>query len=113
VFNAAPWKEDGKYFLLTRVETLEGNSLLWLARSDDGYKFIPDPAPCLTAETEGSRNRFGKVFGIEDPRVTIIDGWKVAAYTVFTSDGVCAALSRTKDFITWEWLGVGLPDTRT
>lgn len=47
VFNAGAAIFKQQYILLTRVEDLSGSSLLWVARSEDGLNFIPDPAPAL------------------------------------------------------------------
>ena len=65
VFNAGAIKFDGQYLLLTRVENLSGSSCLWLARSDDGVRFTPDPEPALLPATEEPFRAVMNPIGIE------------------------------------------------
>ena len=74
VFNAACAKYNGQYILLLRVEDLTGRSVFALARSDDGYHFDLEPEPVMTpCKGPGCFNEYEKK-GIEDPRITEIDG---------------------------------------
>ena len=45
-------------------------------------------------------------YGVEDPRITIINGRYYINYSVVSEDSWCTALSVTDDFITYEKLGI-------
>ena len=71
VFNGTPVKVDGTYYLLIRIEGLQGYSFFALARSHDGFHFEFDPEPCMMPSTEEPW-RTWEENGIEDPR---LDGY--------------------------------------
>jgi predicted GH43/DUF377 family glycosyl hydrolase len=102
VFNAACAKYKGEYILLLRVEDLTGRSVFALARSRDGYHFelAPDPVmvPC---EEEGCFKEYERK-GIEDPRITKIDGVYYIMYTAVSPYGPLLALAKTTDFKKFE-----------
>ena len=102
VFNAACAKYNGQYILLLRIEDLTGRSVFALARSDDGYHFEmedePVMAPCME---KGCFMEYEKK-GIEDPRITKIDGVYYIMYTAVSSYGSLLALAKTTDFKTFE-----------
>jgi predicted GH43/DUF377 family glycosyl hydrolase len=102
VFNTACAKHDGSYILLLRVEDLTGRSVFALARSEDGYHFElendPVMAPCTGAGCFGEYERKG----IEDPRITKIDGVYYIMYTAVSSYGSLLALAKTTDFKSFE-----------
>ncbi len=112
VFNAAAIKFDGQYLLLNRVEDLTGSSFLWLARSDDGVHFTPDPAPALLPAAE---EPFSLVesSGIEDPRITLIGDTYYITYVAYSEYGCVTNLARTQDFERYERVAVmTLPDNK-
>lgn len=112
VFNAAATKFDGRYLLLNRVEDLTGSSCLWLARSDDGVHFTPDPEPALVPATE---EPFCAVedCSLEDPRITQIDDTYYITYVAYSQYGCVTALARTQDFVDYERVAVmTLPDNK-
>lgn len=112
VFNAGVVKFDGQYLLLTRVEDLTGSSCLWLARSDDGIHFTPDPEPALLPTSE---EPFGAIenFSLEDPRITPIDGTYYITYVAYSNYGCVTVLARTDDFRHYERVAVmTLPDNK-
>ena len=78
-------------------------SHLRVARSLDGEHFTIDPAPALFPATEY------ETYGLEDPRITLIDGTYYIAYTAVSPRGIVVALASTRDFKTYERLGVMLP----
>jgi predicted GH43/DUF377 family glycosyl hydrolase len=80
-------------------------SHLRIARSTDGIHFDVDPAPALSPETEY------ETFGIEDPRITLIDGTYWINYTAVSPYGVSTALASTKDFRKFERHGIIFPPT--
>lgn len=112
VFNAGVVKVNGQYLLLARVEDLTGSSCLWLARSDDGVHFTPDPEPALVPEPEPPFEGVGPL-SLEDPRITPIDGAFYITYVIYSPYGCVTALARTEDFRHYDRLGViTLPDNK-
>ncbi len=112
VFNAAATKFNGSYLLLARVEELNGSSVLWLARSPDGVRFTPDPAPALVPS---SLEPFAAVehFSLEDPRITTIEGRWYINYAGFSEHDNITLLARTDDFVSYERLCImGLPENK-
>jgi predicted GH43/DUF377 family glycosyl hydrolase len=78
-------------------------SHLRLARSRDGVHFSVDPSPALFPATEY------ETYGIEDPRITQIGDEYYANYVGVSALGIVTCLARTRDFRTWERLGVIFP----
>ena len=101
VFNAGAVKLDGEYILLLRVEDLQGHSVLALACSEDGYHFTVHPEPVMVPATEGIFATYEHK-GIEDPRVTLLEGTYYIVYTAVSDYGARLALAKTKDFRTFE-----------
>ncbi len=102
VFNAACAKYNGQYILLLRVEDLTGCSVFALARSDDGYHFELESEPVMQpCREEGCFKEYEKK-GIEDPRITLIDGIYYIMYTAVSPYGPLLALAKTTDFRNFE-----------
>lgn len=78
-------------------------SHLRVARSADGIHFDVEPAPALSAATELES------FGLEDPRITLIDGTYWINYTAVSPHGIATALASTRDFRTFERHGIIFP----
>ncbi len=112
VFNAGATKYDGQYLLLNRVEDLSGSSYLWLARSDDGVHFVPDPAPALLPATKAPFQAVEN-YSLEDPRITHIDDTYLITYVGYSEYGCVTILARTQDFERYERVAVmTLPDDK-
>ncbi len=97
---------DGDTLLLCRVEERTGLSHLCAARSAngvDGWRI--DPQPTLPANP---REYPEEIWGIEDPRITYVPELEqyAVAYTSFARGGPGVSLALTKDFISFERLGV-------
>ncbi len=105
VFNGSVVKIDGEYIILLRVEGQHGHSLFALGRSEDGYQFELEPLPVMTPAGSGPLQKY-EVAGIEDPRVTVLEGTIYVIYTAFSGYGPCMALARTEDFLDYERLGL-------
>jgi predicted GH43/DUF377 family glycosyl hydrolase len=75
-------------------------SHLRLASSTDGVHFQVEPQPAL--EGEGAL----EAFGVEDCRVTVIDGQFYLAYTAVSADGYGVSLAHTTDWQTFDRLGM-------
>ncbi len=97
VFNAAAVKFQGEYLLLIRVEDQCGRSIFTLAGSEDGLRFVVEPEPVMMPATEEPFATY-EACGIEDPRITLLDGTYYVMYTAYSHYGPRLALARTDDF---------------
>lgn len=86
-----------------KVQHLTSLSHFRRAISSDGIHFEIDDKPWIFPH--------GKMeaWGIEDPRVTRIDGRYLITYTAVSRHGVAVGLIETKDFNTFERKGIILP----
>lgn len=98
IFNAGATKFENQYLLVCRVEMPNGRSSFLLARSADGYKFKLDDKPCLTPEDHSEYCKYVE-WGIEDPRITEIDGIYYLTYTGYSKYMPLVILAETKDFV--------------
>ncbi len=101
VFNAGAVKYKDEYILLLRVEALEGKSFFMLARSKDGLDFNIEGVPAMRLSQERPFSIYEKR-GIEDPRITRIDGIHYIIYTAYSKHGPRLALAKTADFKSFE-----------
>lgn len=82
-------------------------SYLRLAVSEDGYHFTIDPEPLIWPADEY------EVYGVEDPRVTCIDGEYLLTYSAISRHGVTSNLITTRDWKNFERKGVlFVPDNK-
>ena len=87
--------------IITPSETyLTSISHLKLARSKDGIKFEIEDAPAIAPANDY------ETFGIEDPRISFIDGTYYINYIAVSPFGVTTCLAVTADFSTFERHGV-------
>jgi predicted GH43/DUF377 family glycosyl hydrolase len=103
VFNSGAIKFGKEYILLCRVEDTSLHGHLWIARSKDGYNFVPDPAPIrLPEDSEYQDGIAGCYF---DARITCLDG---TYYIVHAAADVKfhpqLAMLRTNNFIDFEFV---------
>ncbi len=87
----------GSHTYLTSISHLR------LARSSDGVHFTVDATPTLLPSDPLEE------FGIEDPRITEIDGIYWINYTAVSRHGIATALVSTRDFQEFERHGVIFP----
>jgi predicted GH43/DUF377 family glycosyl hydrolase len=110
VFNAAAVQlPDGETLLLCRVEDRTGLSHLCAARSTNGVDaWRIDQEPTLLPNP---REFPEEIWGIEDPRITYVPELEqyAIAYTSFARGGPGVSLALTKDFRSFERLGVIMP----
>ena len=93
--------DDGYVDYLTHVSHLR------VARSPDGVTFAVDPTPAVRAATPLEE------YGVEDPRVTEIEGAFHITYVSVSRLGITTSLLRTEDFRTFERRGpILLPDQK-
>ncbi len=98
VHNAAVVKHGDEYIMLFRSHLRTGRSIIGLARSLDGFRFIADPQPFLKPERDSPFAAYEE-FGVEDPRVTQVEGEYLITYSAYSRNGVRIALAKTKDFV--------------
>src|SRR5579862_5076111 len=107
VFNpGATLLENGTTLLLCRVEDRRGISHLTAARSKNGVDgWEIDPKPTLVPSPEEHPE---ELWGIEDPRITYVKDLKayVVAFTAYGKEGPGVALATTKDFVSFERIGL-------
>jgi beta-1,2-mannobiose phosphorylase / 1,2-beta-oligomannan phosphorylase len=82
---------------------LTGLSHLRIARSRDGEHFRVENSPALFPADEY------EAFGIEDPRITPIGDEFYISYVAVSRLGIVTKLARTRDFRTFERMGVIFP----
>jgi len=97
VHNAAVVKHGNEYIMLFRSHLRTGRSIIGLARSVDGFRFIADPQPFLVPDRDSPFADYEE-FGVEDPRVTCMEGEYIITYSAYSRNGVRIALAKTKDF---------------
>lgn len=105
------WQVDAKGPDVSDPRLVVANGRTWLtsmshlrlARSPDGIHFEVDGLPAL-----GPDNRY-ESFGVEDPRITLLDGTYWINYTAVSEHGIATGLASTKDFKTYERHGVMFP----
>ncbi|MBK8023076.1 MAG: glycoside hydrolase family 130 protein [Chloroflexi bacterium] len=73
------------------------------ARSADGVRFTVDDPPWLQAATPY------EAFGVEDARITLIDGTYFVNYSAVSVHGIATALAATQDFGTVTRRGIIFP----
>lgn len=104
---------DGSTLLLCRVEDRRGISHLSTARSANGIdNWEISPTPTLSPEPERYPE---ELWGVEDPRITFVPELDVyvVAFTAFGKAGPGVALASTKDFETFERIGLVMqPDDK-
>ncbi|MDO8681909.1 MAG: glycoside hydrolase family 130 protein [Armatimonadota bacterium] len=105
VFNAAAAMYGDEYILLLRVEDLGGRSVFALARGYDGFHFNVEPTPAMEPSDVEPFQTYERR-GIEDPRITEIDGVYYIMYTAYSQYGPCLALAKTPDFKTFTRIGI-------
>jgi predicted GH43/DUF377 family glycosyl hydrolase len=87
--------------IVTLKETyLTSISHLRMARSKDGFNFEVADRPAIAAANEY------ETFGIEDPRISLIEGVYYIDYVAVSPLGVTTCLASTKDFATFKRHGV-------
>jgi len=101
VFNGTPVKAGDEYFLLLRVEGQQGYSFFSLARSQDGFHFTVDTEPVMLPAKEGPFARY-ETRGIEDPRLTEIEGRYYILLTAVSNWGPRIELAETTDFVHYQ-----------
>lgn len=113
VFNAACVKAGRSYMLLLRVEDLSGRSVLALAKSEDGFHFEVESEPVMVPVEEEEPFATYESMGVEDPRITELDGVYYIMYTAVSPYGPRLGLAKTEDFHHFERVGlISVPENK-
>ena len=104
VFNPAAIYHNGLFHLFYRAMGVDNISRIGYAVSSDGFNFSRLDKPVFVPE---GRLETG---GCEDPRVVRLEDKFYMTYTAYSQVGVRVALASTVNFISWERLGVILPE---
>jgi predicted GH43/DUF377 family glycosyl hydrolase len=91
---------DPRLIIQSGQTYLTSISHLRLARSIDGINFEIDDVPAIT-----SANAY-EAFGVEDPRISLIDSIYYITYVAVSPLGVTTCLISTKDFNSFQRYGV-------
>lgn len=97
VHNAAAVRFNDQYILLFRSHLKNGRSIIGIARSDDGYKFVADPEPFMVPSRQAGFVDHEE-YGVEDPRICTIGDDHYITYSAYSRYGVRIGLAVTRDF---------------
>ena len=97
VHNAGVTKFDGRYIMLFRSHLDTGRSIIGLAESDDGFNFKARSEPFMTPSKEPVFCEYEE-FGVEDPRITHLEGAYYITYSAYSAHGARTGLAKTTDF---------------
>jgi predicted GH43/DUF377 family glycosyl hydrolase len=97
VHNAGVTKFDGRYIMLFRAHLDTGRSIIGAAVSDDGFNFKARPEPFIVPAKEPPFSEYEE-YGVEDPRITLLEGTYYITYSAYSRHGVRTALAKTSDF---------------
>lgn len=104
VFNCGVAQQGGKIILIYRAQGMNDDvSRLGYAESRDGRRFERAPEPVFTPKEAA------EALGVEDPRLTFLDGRWQMLYTAWSPGNIQVALASTADFRSWQRHGVVLP----
>ena len=92
--------KDNRAVVVGEKEYVSTISHLRLARSANGIDFKIDDKPFWTPYNASEE------FGVEDARITRIDGTYFINYTAVSKDSYGTSLLRTRDFVDVEYLGM-------
>jgi predicted GH43/DUF377 family glycosyl hydrolase len=103
-FNPAVVRDDSGFVMLYRAQDASGVSTLGRATSHDGIQFTREDHPVLVAEAPYEQGG-----GVEDPRLTRIDGLWYLTYTAYNGKDAQLALATSRDLRRFDRRGVIMP----
>jgi len=102
-FNPGAIKHNGQYLLMMDTTTLDDIHRLWIARSEDGIHFTPDPQPVNWPEPDPTHPETC----IYDPRITKMGDEYIILYASDLSQNkVRVGIVKTKDFEHFERVSI-------
>ncbi len=97
VHNAGVAKFDNRYIMLFRSHLDTGRSIIGAAESDDGFNFKVCPEPFIVPAKKPPFSEYEE-YGVEDPRITLLEGAYYITYSAYSRHGVRTGLAKTLDF---------------
>ncbi|MBU4484074.1 glycoside hydrolase family 130 protein [bacterium] len=97
VHNAAVTKFKDQYIMLFRSHLDTGRSIIGIAKSRDGFHFDSTDKPFIVPSDDGVFKEYEE-YGVEDPRITFLDGEYLITYSAYSRHGVRIGLAKTVDF---------------
>ncbi len=97
VHNAGVCRYNNRIIMLFRSHLRNGRSIIGLAESEDGFKFTVANQPFMQPAAQGIFAEY-ETFGVEDPRISCINGEYLITYSAYSRHGVRIALAKTRDF---------------
>jgi predicted GH43/DUF377 family glycosyl hydrolase len=97
IHNAGVVKYNNRYIMIFRSHKLNGRSILGKAESDDGFNFKVEQEPFMVPAAEGIFKEYEE-YGLEDPRIILLDGEYLITYSAYSRHGVRIGLAKTGDF---------------
>lgn len=97
VHNAGVVKYNGKYIMLFRSHKATGRSIIGIAESNDGFNFVSRNTPFMTPSEDPIFYEYEE-YGVEDPRITPLEGEFYITYSAYSKNGVRIGLAKTSDF---------------
>ncbi len=107
VFNPGAIRLGDRYYLLLRVQTRGRETVLMVAESADGERFVVRPRLVQIAGLEAVRQTLYHVY---DPRLTRIEDIVYVVFAADTDDGCRLGIARTQDFEHFELVSFGGDD---
>ncbi|HNY38215.1 MAG TPA: glycosidase [Petrotogaceae bacterium] len=105
VFNPAVVYDGELFHMLYRAQGEDMVSRMGYAVSTDGIHFNRMEKPVFEPSC------VQELYGVEDPRLTYIDGKYYMCYTAYSPTNISVALASTKNFFNWNRYGIVLPES--
>src|SRR4051812_10731004 len=99
-FNPAVLQHNGLFHMLYRAQGVDYTSRIGYAVSADGLRWNRLENPVLSPHNGREDYR-----GVEDPRVTPLDGMFYMTYTAYGANSYFPMIARSENLITWEDVG--------
>lgn len=109
VFNPGAALFNDEVILMLRVENYSCQSHFTIARSKDGYNFEVEKEPCMERETKKEPFKTYEARGIEDARITEIEGRYYITYSAYSKHDARVGLAVTDDFKNFERIAIIAP----
>ncbi|MEM7107255.1 MAG: glycoside hydrolase family 130 protein [Bacteroidota bacterium] len=101
-FNPGAIKVGDEYIMIVNATQLVRPYLFWIARSENGIDFTPDPEPLLLEPME----LWPEECDVYDTRITPLENTYYVTHSSDSAIGVRVALTKTDDFKTFERVGI-------
>jgi beta-1,2-mannobiose phosphorylase / 1,2-beta-oligomannan phosphorylase len=103
VFNAGVIFHNNLFHMFYRAQGIDYISTIGYAVSTDGYAWSRLDKPVFSPGTDYETR------GVEDPRLTALEGKFYMTYTAWSPTGIRTGLAVSENLIAWERLGIMLP----